>query len=125
MESRADASYPVQFDVTYPDRDLNRLSTGFRIFAAIPIILLAATIGGHAWAGAGTVAAGGFGGLLFLPVLLVIVFRQKYPRGGDDWNLQLMRFSNRVGVYLAPMGDRYPPTDEEPSVRRDFPSPDP
>ena len=124
MESRADTPYPVQFDVTYPDRDLNRLSTGFRILAAIPIILLAATIGGHAWAGTGTVAAGGFGGLLFLPVLLMIVFRQKYPRWWYDWNLQLMRFSNRIGVYLALMDDRYPSTDEEQSVRLDFPYPD-
>ena len=124
MESHADASYPVQFDVTYPDRDLNRLSTGFRIFAAIPIVLLAATIGGHAWGGTGPVIAGGFGGLLFLPVLLMIVFRQKYPRWWYDWNLKLMRFSNRIGVYLALMDDRYPSTDEEQSVQLDFPYPD-
>jgi len=124
MESHADASYPVQFDVTYPDRDLNRLSTGFRIFAAIPILLLAATIGGHAWGGTGPVIAGGFGGLLFLPVLLMIVFRQKYPRWWYDWNLQLMRFSNRIGVYVALMDDRYPSTDEEQSVQLDFPYPD-
>ena len=124
MESHADASYPVQFDVTYPDRDLNRLSTGFRIFAAIPIVLLAATIGGHAWGGTGPVIAGGFGGLLFLPVLLMIVFRQKYPRWWYDWNLQLMRFSNRIGVYVALMDDRYPSTDEEQSVQLDFPYPD-
>jgi Domain of unknown function (DUF4389) len=124
MESRADAPYPVQFDVTYPDRDLNRLSTGLRIFAAIPIMLLAATIGGHAWGGPNAVVAGGVGGLLFLPVLLMIVFRQKYPRWWYDWNLQLMRFSNRIGVYLALMDDRYPSTEEEQSVRLDFPYPD-
>ena len=123
MESRADAPYPVQFDVTYPDRDLNRLSTGFRIFAAIPIILLAATIGGHAWAGTGTVAAGGFGGLLFLPVLLMIVFRQKYPRWWYDWNLELLRFTNRVFIYLALMDDAYPSTDERQSVSLEMPYP--
>ena len=38
--------YPVQFDVAYPDRDLNRLSTGFRIFAAIPILILSALLTG-------------------------------------------------------------------------------
>src|SRR5207253_6126078 len=94
------------------------------IFAAIPIILLAATIGGHAWAGTGTVAAGGFGGLLFLPVLLMIVFRQKYPRWWYDWNLQLLRFSNRIGVYLALMDDRYPSTEEQQAVRLDVEYPD-
>ena len=38
--------YPVQFSVDYPDRPLNRLTTGFRIFAAIPILIVLATIGG-------------------------------------------------------------------------------
>jgi hypothetical protein len=42
----------------------------------------------------------------------MIVFRQKYPRWWFDWNLQLLRFANRVGVYLALMDDRYPSTDE-------------
>jgi hypothetical protein len=31
------AAYPVQFSVDYPDRPLNRLTTAFRIFVAIPI----------------------------------------------------------------------------------------
>jgi hypothetical protein len=50
----------------------------------------------------------GGSGLLFLPPPLMILFRQKYPRWWFDWNLQLLRFSNRVGVYLALMDDRYP-----------------
>src|SRR5438093_4684186 len=28
--------YPLRFDVVYPDRALNRVSSAFRIFAAIP-----------------------------------------------------------------------------------------
>jgi hypothetical protein len=35
-----------------------------------------------------------------------------------------MRFGNRVGVYLALMDDTYPSTDEQQSVRLDFPYPD-
>jgi hypothetical protein len=54
----------------------------------------------------------------------MIVFREKYPRWWFDWNLQLMRFSNRVAVFLALMDDTYPSTDEEQSVRLDFPYPD-
>ena len=115
--------YPVQFSVEYPERDLNRLTTFFRLFVAIPILVVAATLGGHAWGGGPAVAAGS-GALLFLPVLLMIVFRQKYPRWWYDWNLQLMRFSNRIGVYVALMDDRYPSTDEEQSVQLDFPYPD-
>jgi hypothetical protein len=37
--------YPVQFSVEYPDRPLNRLTTAFRLIVAIPILVVAATIG--------------------------------------------------------------------------------
>lgn len=39
-------SYPVQFDVDYPDRPLNRLTTAFRIFAAIPILVVIGAVSG-------------------------------------------------------------------------------
>ena len=54
----------------------------------------------------------------------MILFRQKYPRWWFDWNLELQRFGNRVGVYLALMDDRYPSTDEQQSVHLDYPYPD-
>ena len=54
----------------------------------------------------------------------MILFRQKYPRWWFDWNLELQRFSNRVGIYLALMDDRYPSTDEHQSVRLDYRYPD-
>jgi uncharacterized protein DUF4389 len=125
-------SYPVTFSVDYPDRQLNRLSTFFRIFAAIPILILAGTIGGASFhfgggsdfgEGGRQFAAGG-AGVLFIPVLLMLLFRRKYPRWWYDWNLQILRFSNRVGVYLLLMDDRYPSTDEEQSVHLDFAYPD-
>jgi Domain of unknown function (DUF4389) len=118
-------AYPVRFSVDYPNRDLNRLSTAFRIFTAIPIAIVLAAIGGYsASAGTGepattTIAVGGTG-LLFIPPLLMIVFRQKYPRWWFEWNLQLARFASRVGVYLALMDDRYPSTDEQQAVTLDF-----
>jgi hypothetical protein len=123
-------SYPVQFAVDYPDRELNRVSVAFRIFAAIPIVILIATIGGYSeeWGGqagdrGATFAIGGTG-LLFIPPLLMILFRQKYPRWWYDWNIELLRFSNRVGIYVALMDDRYPSTDDEQSVHLDAPYPD-
>jgi hypothetical protein len=124
-----DRGYPVGFSVDYPDRELDRLTSAFRIFTVIPIAIVLASIGGYnaEWsggtAGARTVAIGGTG-LLFLPPLLMIVFRRKYPRWWFDWNLALLRFGNRVGVYLALMDDRYPSTDEEQSVRVEFGYPD-
>jgi hypothetical protein len=120
--------YPVQFSVEYPDRGLDRLSTAFRIIAVIPILIVLGAIGGGwgSWGGGGNgewVAAGG-GGILFFPTLLMIVFRQKYPRWWYDWNLELLRFQNRVGVYLGLLDDRYPSTDEHQSVSLEFPYPD-
>jgi Domain of unknown function (DUF4389) len=53
----------------------------------------------------------------------MILVRQKYPRWWFDWNRELLRFTNRVTVYLALMDDRYPSTDEEQSVHLDFPYP--
>jgi len=123
-----DAGYPVQFSVDYPDRPLDRLTTLFRIFVAIPIAIVLGTVtaSNYQWSyhSGMTVIIAGAGGLLFLGPLLMILFRQKYPRWWFDWNRELLRFSNRVTAYIALMDDRYPSTDEEQSVHLDFPYPD-
>jgi hypothetical protein len=122
-------SYPVRFAVDYPERDLNRLTTFFRIFTVIPIAIVLGSIGGYTneWGHAGaettTVVVGGTG-LLFIPPLLMILFRQKYPRWWFDWNLELLRFTNRVGIYVALMDDRYPSSDEHQAVHLETPYPD-
>jgi hypothetical protein len=122
------AGYPVQFSVDYPARPLDRLTTAFRIFTVIPIAIVLAALAGGTWQSSdhrGSMAiAAGAAGLLFLAPLLMILVRQKYPRWWFDWNRELLRFSNRVSVYLALMDDRYPSTDEEQSVHLDFPYPD-
>jgi len=122
--SPGDGAYPVSFAVDYPDRALNRLTTAFRIFTVIPIAVLLGTVGGGSFHvgrgenGATIVAAGG---LLFAGPLLMILFRQKYPLWWQDWNRELLRFMNRVGVYLALLDDRYPSTDEQQAVRLELP----
>src|SRR3954470_20555790 len=40
------AAYPLEFDVEYPDRALNRLTSAFRVFTVIPIMIVLASIGG-------------------------------------------------------------------------------
>jgi len=125
--------YPLTFAVDYPDRPLSRLSTFFRFFAAIPILILLGTLGGPEAFGVGDGdgeggSGGGFvagtAGLLVLPPLLMLLFRRKYPGWWALWNRELLRFSNRVSVYLALMDDRYPSTDERQAVDLDFPQPD-
>jgi hypothetical protein len=129
-ERHMNEDHPVRYSVDYPDRPLNRLTTALRVFTVIPIAIVLASIGGYAGGGdygggsdAQTVVIGGTW-LLFFPPLLMIVFRQKYPRWWYDWNLELLRFTNRVGTYVALMSDRYPSTDERQWVQLDFPYPD-
>src|SRR5438094_32640 len=120
-------AYPVRFSVDYPDRPLNRLMTFFRLVVAIPILIVLGTVSGETWSWSyrqTSFAIASAGGLLFAAPLLLILFRQKYPRWWFDWNLELQRFTNRVGVYLALMDDRYPSTDEEQSVHLMYTYPD-
>ncbi|MDX6591464.1 MAG: hypothetical protein QOJ13_660 [Gaiellales bacterium] len=122
------SDYPVQFDVDYPDRPLSRVSTFFRIFAAIPILILAALLSGESsfqYSGdTSTSSAAAGGGVLFLPVLLMLLFRRKYPGWWFNWNLEFTRFGARIGAYLALLDDRYPSTDEEQSVHLEIERPD-
>jgi hypothetical protein len=120
------SSYPVQFDVDFPSRPLDRLSTAFRFIVAIPIVIVLTMLSGEAFRDGNhdrnTLVIGG--AAVFLPLVLMIVFRQKYPRWWFDWNLNLLRFSSRVTAYLALLDDRYPSTDEDQAVHLDFPYPD-
>ncbi|MGH2868718.1 MAG: DUF4389 domain-containing protein [Solirubrobacteraceae bacterium] len=127
-----DAGYPVELDVEYPDRPLNRLTTALRIFLIIPIAIVLGTVSGGTWSSSTvsgatettTTLVAGAGGTLFAGPLLMILFRQKYPRWWFDWNLELTRFSSRVGLYGALLDDRYPSTDERQSLLLEIPYPD-
>ena len=122
-------AYPLQFAVEYPDRPLDRLSTGLRFLFIIPIAIVlssvnAETIYTYTRDGEISYAVAGAGGLMTFGPLLMILFRQKYPRWWFDWNLELLRFIQRVSVYGALMDDRYPSTDEQQSVHLDIRYPD-
>ena len=103
-----DDIYPARLAIDYPDRDLDRLSTGLRLFYAIPIAIVLYLIGS----------------VIGPAVALMILFRQKYPRWLFDFNLEYTRFSTRVASYLALMSDQYPSTDEEQTVHLDVDYPD-
>ncbi len=127
MIGGTEPTYPVNFSVDYPDRELNRVTSAFRIFTIIPIAIVLGAVAGGTWQwsyGSETAVAAGAGGLLFIGPLLMILFRQKYPRWWFDWNLELQRFINRVMIYLALMDDKYPSTDDHQSVHLDYPYPD-
>src|SRR5438132_2658860 len=112
-------AYPVTFTVDFPDRDLDRLTTAFRIIVAIPIVFVLILLTGESMqygtrnGSNQTATLATAGGILFLPLVLMIVFRQKYPRWWFDWNLQLLRFPNRRPAHLALLADPYPSPAEE------------
>jgi FtsH-binding integral membrane protein len=127
----AEFNYPAKLAIDYPDRNLNRLTTFFRMFTVIPILIILCLIAGAStdWHNSGwqsqpqsqyAVA----GGLVVLPLVLMILFRRKYPRWWFDWNLALTRFSYRVWTYLSLLTDVYPSTDEEQAVHIDISYPD-
>ncbi len=119
--------YPMSLSVDYPEK-LDKLTTFFRIFMVIPIfIILALLVGSNGNQGGATgdwsyqYAAAG---LVVLPLVLMLLFRQKYPRWWFDWNVALIKFSTRVEAYLALLRDEYPSTDEDQAVHIEIPYPD-
>src|SRR5436190_17269073 len=110
--------YAARLAIDYPEQ-LDRLTTFFRLIWAIPIVVVLSLIngvGGTQYVDqAGKVVSSSSGGVtagLFLATLLMIVFRQRYPRWWFDFALELARFGARVGAYVFLLTDRYPSTVE-------------
>ena len=120
--------YPVQLDVEYPDRPLNRVTTFFRLLLAIPVLILLELFVQSASSfspdGAGAQTATAVGGFLFLPTLLLLLFRHRYPRWWFDFNVNLLAFTNRVAIYLYLMRDEYPSTEDRQALNLRVPYPD-
>ena len=108
-------AYPqamTSLDVTYPDHPLNRLTTFFRLFCVIPIAIVYGFL-----AGTGI-------GVIFVPAMLMLLFRRKYPRWWFDFNRELIRFYMRISIYMGLLTDRYPSTDEQQDLALELPTPD-
>ena len=128
MENQQDNAYPVQFSVDYPEGSRNRLTALVRIILAIPILVIVALVSGYSSSGNLTIDQATsplvVGGVVWTATILMLLFRRKYPHWWFDWNLELQRFSARVGAYVGLLRDEYPSTDEEQSVHLDIPYPD-
>jgi hypothetical protein len=120
-------AYPATLHIDYQERS-DRFSVLFRLVAAIPILIIMGLMvaGDGDWdaESADQVRVLGIAGILFLPTMLMLVFRRKYPRWWYDWNLEFTRFGNRIAAYLLLLRDEYPSTDEEQAVHIDVPYPD-
>jgi len=117
--------YPASLSIDHSEKS-DRLTVFFRIFMIIPIFIIFGLLCGQI--GYATEPSDNliiFGsGLIFIPTLLVILFRKKYPKWWFDWNLSLTKFSVRVFSYLLLLTDQYPSTDDEQAVHIEIPYPD-
>ena len=109
----------------------DRVKTLFRIFLVIPIAIVygALTAGATQTSTNRTgetvsTSSGGIVAGLFVATLLMILFRQRYPRWWFDFALELTRFGARIGAYVALLGDEYPSTVEEQRVHLELDYPD-
>jgi len=118
------SGFPATLEIDYPDRELDRLTSVFRLFTVIPIAIVLGLLTTAAVHSDSTHHTVGSGGTMFLATVLMLLFRQKYPRWWFDWNLALTRFSTRVAAYLALLCDEYPSTDDEQAVHINIPYPD-
>lgn len=108
------SSYPVTLSIDYPTHPLNRMTTFFRIFTVLPIAIVLVLL----------FHDGSILGLVVLPTILMLVFRQKYPKWWFDWNEQMINFCFRVGAYICLLDDRYPATDQQQNVHIQLTYPD-
>ncbi|MCH7844875.1 MAG: DUF4389 domain-containing protein [Acidobacteria bacterium] len=123
-------SYAARLDIDYPEK-LDRLTTFFRLIWIIPILIVWSLVSaGSSWTVVTetgesiTRSSGGITAGLFLGTMLMIVFRERYPRWWFDFAREFARFATRVGAYLTLLTDRYPSTVDEQSVHLDIDYPD-
>ncbi len=134
-ENTAAPAYPATLEIDYQDR-LGRASTIFRVILIIPIAIIlwiltsgSETItqrvnGSGEVVGSTTSTGAGIVGALFVVTVLMLLFQKRYPKWWFDFNLALMRFINRVGIYFLLLTDRYPSTEDEQNLHLDVPYPD-
>lgn len=122
--------YPASLDIDYPKK-LDRVSSFFRTLWSIPIMVIVVVLtssGADTYmneAGkSASASSGGIAGALFGATLLMILFRQRYPKWWFDFNLELNRFTTRVGAYLFLLTDVYPSTEDQQSVHLNIKYPD-
>ena len=127
---RPPAPYAARLDIDYPEK-LNRLTTFFRLIWIIPIYIILSLLSAVAsWTvvtetgEAITRTSGGITSGLFFATLLMILFRQRYPRWWFDFAREFTRFVARVSAYFVLLTDRYPSTVDEQSVHLEIDYPD-
>jgi hypothetical protein len=124
------SAYPARLDIDYTDVH-DRATTFLRLFLVIPIGIVLSVLSASAsrtvYSSSGEVVRTSSGGIatgLFVATVLMILFRQRYPRWWFDFALELARFGTRVGAYFVLLTDDYPSTVDAQKVHLDLDYPD-
>jgi hypothetical protein len=104
----------TEISVDLDNRDKN--SALFRIFIAFPAIIFLSSFSSFA-----DEAMGFIGGFLFLPVVLALLIRNKYPSYVLSFNKALLELNNRVSIYVLVLTDSYPSIESNQKVRLIYP----
>jgi hypothetical protein len=107
MPKKDSKGYAARLDIDFQEK-FNRLTTFFRPILIIPIAIIVSLLST---------------GISFA-TLLMIVFRQKYPRWWFDFAREMARLNVRVGAYAALLTDSYPSTTKDQAVHLDLSYPD-
>ena len=129
-------SYPIDLEVDPPERQ-NRWITGFRLFLAVPALLLVSTIGGGGGGGGGGTRSSDYDtyswafqgpGILFTIAFFAwfaCLVRGRMPHGFRNAQAWGLRYSAQVWGYLLVLTDRYPNSEPWLPVEADAPPPHP
>jgi hypothetical protein len=126
--------YPVTLEVDYPEKQ-SRWKTLLRLFMAIPVLIVAAILGGWSFSTfwradyftdgsrAYTYSIGAAGSVV-LVIWIAIVFRGYIPRWLFSFLVALIRFQTRVCAYFGLLTDAYPPFEGDYPIRLEIPYPE-
>jgi hypothetical protein len=105
-------TYPIDVEID-PAQPQNRWITGFRIFLAIPAVLLADSLMGFgtSFAGGSNVSSGGVAGTVAFLAWFACLARGRVPQGFRDVTAYAIGYSAQVTGYLLLLTDRYPNSD--------------
>ncbi len=90
-----EGSYPVVFELDYPER-LSRWKIFFKGIFVIPHIIVLSLLGIAAY-------------IITIVAWFAILFTGRYPQGMFTFMVGVLRWGHRVGVYVFLLTDAYPP----------------
>lgn len=112
------------------------MTTFFRLIWAIPILIILSLLSATSYSTVTVITVTGErvseitktgGGIiagLFFATLLMILFRERYPRWWFDFAREFTRFEMRIGAYIGLLTDNYPSTVDEQSVHLEIDYPE-